>query len=99
MSNVGYEKKDIPVKPVIIGGFIFVLTIVVTILLLFEYYVRVLDDTVYEFKLSKRSEKLMELRKSESEILNSYKVIDQEKEIYHIPINQSKELLLDDQKK
>ena len=99
MSNVGYEKRDIPVKPVIIGGVIFVLTIVVTLFLLFEYYVRVLDDTVYEFKLSKRSKKLMELRKSESETLNSYKVIDQEKEIYHIPINQSKELLLDDQKK
>jgi hypothetical protein len=99
MSNVGYEKRDIPVKPVIIGGFIFVLTIVVTLFLLFEYYVRVLDDTVYEFKLSKRSKKLIELRKSESETLNSYKVIDQEKEIYHIPINQSKELLLDDQKK
>ena len=88
-----------PVKPVIIGGVIFVLTIVVTLFLLFEYYVRVLDDTVYEFKLSKRSKKLIELRKSESETLNSYKVIDQEKEIYHIPINQSKELLLDDQKK
>ncbi|MDG2288152.1 MAG: hypothetical protein P8L43_05285 [Candidatus Marinimicrobia bacterium] len=99
MSNVGYEKRDIPVKPVIIGGVIFVLTIVVTLFLLFEYYVRVLDDTVYEFKLSKRSKKLIELRKSESETLNSYKVIDQEKEIYHIPINQSKELLLDDQKK
>ena len=99
MSNLGYEKQDIPVKPVIIGGFIFVLTIVVTILLLFEYYVRVLDDTVYEFKLSKRSKKLIELRKSESETLNSYKVIDKEKEIYHIPIDRSKELLLDDQKK
>tara|TARA_B100000470_G_C19748548_1_gene372620 strand:- start:72 stop:371 length:300 start_codon:yes stop_codon:yes gene_type:complete len=99
MSNVGYEKRDIPVKPVIIGGVIFVLTIVVTLFLLFEYYVRVLDDTVYEFKLSKRSKKLIELRKSESETLNNYKVIDQEKEIYHIPINQSKELLLDDQKK
>ena len=99
MSNVGYEKRDIPVKPVIIGGVIFVLTIGVTLFLLFEYYVRVLDDTVYEFKLSKRSKKLIELRKSESETLNSYKVIDQEKEIYHIPINQSKELLLDDQKK
>ena len=31
MSNVGYEKRDIPVKPVIIGGVIFVLTIVVTL--------------------------------------------------------------------
>ena len=48
---------------------------------------------------SRLSKKLIELRKSESETLNSYKVIDQEKEIYHIPINQSKELLLDDQKK
>ena len=33
MSNGGYEKKDIPVKPVLIGGLLFVLTVVVTIVL------------------------------------------------------------------
>lgn len=33
MSNGGYEKKDIPVKPVLIGGLLFVLTVIVTICL------------------------------------------------------------------
>ena len=28
MSNEGYEKKDIPVKPVLIGGLLFVLTVI-----------------------------------------------------------------------
>ena len=31
--------------------------------MLYEYYIRVLDDTTYEFKLSKRSEKLEDLLK------------------------------------
>ena len=26
MDNSGYEKKDIPVKPVLIGGIIFIIT-------------------------------------------------------------------------
>ena len=50
MDNLGYEKKDIPVKPVLIGGLIFVITVLGTIYLLYEYYVRVLDDATYEFK-------------------------------------------------
>ena len=31
MDNLGYEKKDIPVKPVLIGGLIFVITVLGTI--------------------------------------------------------------------
>jgi len=65
--------------------------------LLYEYYIRVLDDTEHEFKLSKQSKKLMELRKLENESLNSYKIIDEEKQIYQIPIERSKELMLDEQ--
>ena len=53
--NSGYEKKDIPVRPVLIGGVIFILTVLGTIYMLYEYYIRVLDSTTYEFKLSKRS--------------------------------------------
>tara|TARA_Y100001970_G_C13983738_1_gene724569 strand:- start:265 stop:564 length:300 start_codon:yes stop_codon:yes gene_type:complete len=96
MSNTGYEKKDIPVKPVAIGGAIFVIIVAVTIVLLYEYYVRVVDESVYEFRLSKRSNKLIELQASEEEVLNSYKVVDKEEQIYQIPIDKSKELLLND---
>jgi hypothetical protein len=39
----------------------------------------------------------MELRKLEDESLNSYKIIDEEKQIYQIPIDRSKELMLDEQ--
>ncbi len=56
--NSGYEKKDIPVRPVLIGGVIFILTVLGTIYMLYEYYIRVLDSTTYEFKLSKRSTNL-----------------------------------------
>ena len=64
MSNGGYEKKDIPVKPVLIGGLLFILTVIVTIVLLYEYYIRVVDASIYEFKLSKEPKKLIELRNS-----------------------------------
>jgi len=98
MSNKKeYEIKDIPVKSVAIGVVVFVIIIGITLFLLYEYYIRVLDDTEYEFKLSKQSKKLMELRKLEDESLNSYKIIDEEKQIYQIPIDRSKELMLDEQ--
>ena len=99
MSNIGYEKKDIPVKPVAIGGVIFVIIVALTIVLLYEYYVRVVDESVYEFRLSKRSNKLIELQASEEEALNSYRLIDEEEQVYQIPIDKSKELLLNDQEK
>jgi|TARA_Y100000782_G_scaffold107030_1_gene128566 uncharacterized membrane protein YqiK len=98
MSNKKeYEIRDIPVKSVAIGVVVFIIIIGITLFLLYEYYIRVLDDTEYEFKLSKRSKKLMELRKLEDESLNSYKIIDEEKQIYQIPIDRSKELMLDEQ--
>ena len=98
MSNKKeYEIRDIPVKSVAIGVVVFIIIIGITLFLLYEYYIRVLDDTEYEFKLTKRSKKLMELRKLEDESLNSYKIIDEEKQIYQIPIDRSKELMLDEQ--
>jgi|TARA_B100001105_G_scaffold86644_1_gene68711 uncharacterized membrane protein YqiK len=98
MSNKKeYEIRDIPVKSVAIGVVVFIIIIGITLFLLYEYYIRVLDDTEYELKLSKRSKKLMELRKLEDESLNSYKIIDEEKQIYQIPIDRSKELMLDEQ--
>ena len=51
---------------------------------------------IFDFRLSKRSEKLMKLQESENESLNSYKIIDKEKQIYQIPIDRSKELLLNE---
>ena len=98
MDNLGYEKKDITVKPVLIGGLIFVITVLGTIYLLYEYYVRVLDDATYEFKLSKKSAKLEELKNFEKDNLNSYKVKDGEDNTYQIPIERSKEILLNEKK-
>ena len=92
-----YEIKDISVKSFAIGCIVFMIIVGITLFLLYEYYIRVLDDTEYELKLSKRSKKLMELRKLEDESLNSYKIIDEEKQIYQIPIDRSKELMLDEQ--
>jgi hypothetical protein len=97
-NNSGYEKKDIPVRPVLIGGVIFILTVLGTIYMLYEYYIRVLDSTTYEFKLSKRSTNLEELNKFEQENLNSYKAKDGEENIYQIPIERSKEILLNEKK-
>jgi hypothetical protein len=94
----GFEKKDIPVKPVLIGGAIFIITVLITIFMLYEYYIRVLDDATYDFKLSKRSAKLEQLKKFEQENLNSYKVKKGDKNSYQIPIEKSKEILLNEKK-
>ena len=51
MSNKKeYEIRDIPVKSVAIGVVVFIIIIGITLFLLYEYYIRVLDDTEYEFK-------------------------------------------------
>ena len=64
--------------------------------MLYEYYVRVLDDATYDFKLSKRSTKLEQLRKFEDENLNSYKLKEGAEDSYQIPIEKSKEILLNE---
>ena len=97
-NPTGYEKQDIPVKPVLIGVAIFIVTVLITIYMLFEYYVRVLDDATYDFKLSKRSTKLEQLRKFEQENLNGYKAKEDDKNSYQIPIEKSKEILLNEKK-
>ena len=63
---------------------------------MYEYTERAIDDAQDDFRLSKKSEKLMKLQELENESLNSYKVIDKEKQIYQIPIDRSKELLLNE---
>ena len=96
MSKKPYETQDIPVKEVAIGGLIFVIIVAITLYLMYEYTERAIDDAQNDFRLSKKSEKLMKLQELENESLNSYKVIDKEKQIYQIPIDRSKELLLNE---
>ena len=96
MSKKPYETQDIPVKAVAIGGLIFVIIVAISLYLMYEYTERAIDDAQNDFRLSKRSEKLMKLQESENESLNSYKIIDKEKQIYQIPIDRSKELLLNE---
>tara|TARA_B100001057_G_C22679967_1_gene883363 strand:+ start:639 stop:932 length:294 start_codon:yes stop_codon:yes gene_type:complete len=95
-NNEGYERQDIPVKPVLIGGLIFIVTVLITLILLYEYYIRVMDSATYEFKLSRKPMKLNELREFEKDNLNNYKELEEDK--YQIPIERSKELMLNEQK-
>ena len=96
MNKKPYETQDVPIKPIAIGALIFVIIVAMTIYLLYEYTERVIDSSIHENKLSKRSEKIIDLQKYENDALNSYKVIDKEKQIYQIPIDRSKELLLNE---
>ena len=95
-NNEGYERQDIPVKPVLIGGLLFIVTVLITLLLLYEYYIRVMDSATYDFKLSRKPMKLNELREFEKDNLNNYKELEEDK--YQIPIERSKELMLNEKK-
>lgn len=95
-NNEGYERQDIPVKPVLIGGLLFIVTVLITLMLLYEYYIRVMDSATYDFKLSRKPMKLNELREFEKDNLNNYKELEEDK--YQIPIERSKELMLNEQK-
>jgi len=49
--------------------------------------------------LARDPKKLIELRKTEKETLSSYKIIDEEIGVYQIPIERSKELLINEASK
>ena len=95
-GNDGYEKKDVNVTKVI-GYTVFIVVIFVAILIfLSEYFLYTTEKMVYETVLKPESISYRDLRAREDEILTNYKVLDKEKGIYQIPIEQAMKITADE---
>jgi hypothetical protein len=97
--NPGYEDRDVNVKKILLWGIGGVVLIVIILAVLPEYFLFVKEDYYFKAVEEPRSKELLELRKRETEELNSYKLLDKEKGIYQIPIERAMELTIEEASK
>ncbi|UCC81148.1 MAG: hypothetical protein JSW64_07265 [Candidatus Zixiibacteriota bacterium] len=95
-KNVGYEKRDISTKKVLFWGIAGIIIVVIIIVALVEYFLLVKERYYHEYVEKPRSEALIKLREREKEELTGYKLLDEEKGIYRIPIERAMELAVDE---
>jgi hypothetical protein len=98
-SNPGYEKRDVNVKKLVLWGIVGIVIVVISLVALTEYFLITKEDYYYRAIEKPRSRELMELRERETEELNSYELIDEEKGIYRIPIKRAMELIVEEESK
>ncbi len=93
-KNAGYEKRDVSTKKVLFWGIAGVIIVVIIVVFLVEYFIFVKEEYYHEYVEKPRSEELMKLRERENKELASYKLLDDEKGIYRIPIERAMELVV-----
>ncbi|MFN3427777.1 MAG: hypothetical protein ACK41G_09420 [Candidatus Thermochlorobacter sp.] len=95
-SEIDYERQDVNGAR-IIGSFI-IGTIVVAIVMfaISQYFIISREHQMLENALKPESNLLRDVRQREEGALNSYKVIDEKKGIYQIPISEAMKILTDE---
>jgi len=99
MSTAGYEKKDVNLTSVIVVGIIIVLFIVVSLIVLNEYFTAEKESMIEEVVLKPESISLKELHQVEDSLLNSYGYSDSTKTAYRVPIERAMELTASENQK
>ncbi len=89
----GYETRDVSLKHLFSIGIVALLVLILILVGIREYFVFSTEKQVYDVVLQPPSPKLIELRAHEQEILSTYGQADEEG-YYRIPIQQAKEILL-----
>ncbi len=88
MSNaVSYEKSDVNVKVMGIVATLLVILIAGFVILLDDYFVYNVEKV--ELREALPNPQLLEIQKAEEAELNGYGIIDKEKGLYKIPIDQA----------
>lgn len=95
-AEIDYEREDASGVR-IIGSFI-IGTIVVAIVMfaITQYYTIISERELLERALKPESNLLRDVRQREEGALNSYKVIDEKKGIYQIPIGEAMKIIADE---
>ena len=92
----GYEKKDASVAWIATIALLIVAVIAAFAIGLNEYFLISKESLIYEQQLSTRNKVLRDLRASEEEALNSYKVLSADSGRYQIPIDRAMNLMADE---
>jgi len=83
----GYEKTDIEPKQIVIFAALLIAFLVVSIILLDDYFIYKKEQMYREMVLEPENPQLVELRAKENRVLSSYGLADSAAGEYHIPID------------
>jgi hypothetical protein len=92
-EQAGYEKKDVNLRVVLAVCLATVFLLVVFVIGLNEYFLVASEKQLQKDVLEPESVALRNLRASEDEMLNRYRVIDSNKGVYAVPIERAMELI------
>lgn len=92
---MSYEKRDVNVSKIVGFAIVIVVFLVAVIVFLNEFFIYEVEN-IKEERDSVVSTQLRDLRAAEEETLNSYKVLNAEKDKYQIPIDRAMKLMADE---
>ena len=94
--RAGYETSSASGKKTILWGVVLIVAIIASVVVLNEYFVSVGEGPGYDLALRPQSVTLREIRATEDEILNSYKLLDSTTGQYRIPVERAIELVAEE---
>lgn len=89
----GYEKQDASVRSLVGVIVVSVIVLVIAVVILYDYFISVREEVVYENVLQPESPDLKKLHAAEAEVLTSYRLLDSTKGTYQVPIDSAMALL------
>ena len=92
----GYEKRDISVPRTLAVGMLVILLIVGFLVVLNDYFISVTEEIKQEQVLAPQSATIREQLARDTELLNSYAVVDSSAGVYRIPIERAMKLMADE---
>lgn len=94
--GTGYETSDINVRKIVLVAVAVIVIVIISLIALNEYFVSLKEEYVYDMVLKPESVTLRDLRATEDEVLNSYKLLDSTAGVYRIPIDRAMELMAEE---
>lgn len=92
---MSYEKKDVNVSKIVGFTIVIIIFLVAVVVLLNEFFIFEVENIKQE-RDNVASTELRDLRATEDETLNSYKILNANKNKYQIPIERAMKLLADE---
>ena len=95
-NHGGYEKTDVSIRSIILIAVAVIVAVILSLVVLNEYFLSVKEQIVEDMVLKPESVMLRDLRATEDEVLNSYKLLDSAGGVYRIPIDRAMELMAEE---
>ena len=98
-NKSGYETKDANVAKIIIVGLIAAVILVVCLIFLKQLFIATTEKQLYEAVLKPESATLQNLHERENVILTTYKILNETKGVYQIPIDSAIKIIANENEK